>query len=71
MTAKFLLCLRHGGHPESLEPRKFYRTVDDSVAIAEGMVRVIDESGEDYLYSASCFVEIALPSSVEQQLEVA
>ncbi len=71
MTAKFVLCLSHGGHPESLEPRKFYRIVADPTAAAEGMLRVIDESGEDYLHPASCFVEVPLPSSIEQKLETA
>jgi hypothetical protein len=69
MTAKFVLCLRHGGRPESLEPRKFYRQIEDPDAAAEGMLRVIDESGEDYLHPASCFIEVPLSSSVEQQLE--
>lgn len=70
-STKFILCVDHGGYPEALEPRKFYRLVNDPSAIAEGMRRVIDESGEDYLYPASCFVELPLPSSVEARLEAA
>jgi hypothetical protein len=70
-STKFILCVDHGGHPEALEPRKFYRLVSDPTAAAEGMRRVIDESGEDYLYPAACFVELPLPSSVEAQLETA
>jgi hypothetical protein len=68
MPSKFLLCIKDGGHPESLEPRKFYEVVDDPDAAAEKMVRVIDESGEDYLHPRSCFVEVPLSSSVKRQL---
>jgi hypothetical protein len=71
MATKFVLCVNHGGNPESLEPRKFYRVIDDPAAVAEGMLRVIDESGEDYLYPVSCFLEVPLPSSVEARLESA
>jgi hypothetical protein len=71
MTAKFVLCLDHGGHPESLEPRKFYRLLADPDATAEGMLRVIDESGDDYLHPASCFIEVPLPKSIEKRLEAA
>lgn len=71
MKSKFLLCVNDGGFPESLEPRKFYRVVDDTAATAEGMARVIDESGEDYLYPRSCFVEVPLSGAVEGRLEAA
>jgi hypothetical protein len=71
MATKFLLCINDGGHPESLERRKFYEVVDDPSAVAEKMVRVIDESGEDYLYPRTCFVEVPLSSSVERQLRSA
>jgi hypothetical protein len=43
----------------------------DPGATAEGMLRIIDESGEDYLYPASCFVEVPLSRSIEKQLEAA
>ena len=64
-----MLCLDHGGYPESLEPRKLYEVIPDDKAAAEGMVRVIDESGEDYLYPQSCFAELPLSSNVEGQLK--
>ena len=57
MTPKFVRCIHDGGYPESLELRKLYRVVADPQARAAGMLRVIDESGEDYLYPQSCFVE--------------
>ena len=71
MKSKFLLCVNDGGFPESLEPRKFYRVVDDAAAAVEGMARVIDESGEDYLYPQACFVEVPLSCAVEGRLEAA
>jgi hypothetical protein len=69
MKTKFMLCINHGGFPESLEPRKFYEVIEDEKAAAEGMLRVIDESGEDYLYPGACFVEVALPGTLEGQLK--
>jgi hypothetical protein len=45
-----------------LEPRKIYRVLEDPEAEAEGMLRVIDESAEDYLFPASLFVEIEVPA---------
>jgi hypothetical protein len=71
MATKFLLCINDGGHPESLERRKFYEVVEDSAAVAEKMVRVIDDSGEDYLHPRACFVEVPLSSSIERQLRSA
>ncbi len=71
MRSKFLLCVNDGGFPEALEPRKFYRVLDDVAAAVEGMVRVIDESGDDYLYPLACFIEIPLSGAVEGRLEAA
>ena len=68
MKKKFLLCIDDGGAPESLERRKFYEVLDDAKAAEENMLRVIDESGEDYLYPQSYFVEVALPKSIENYL---
>jgi hypothetical protein len=69
--SKFVLCVNDGGYPEALEPRKFYELVPDEDAKAERMLRVIDESGEDYLYPQSCFVEVNLPQTVVAHLEAA
>lgn len=52
----------------SLEPRKLYELIDDPQAKAVGMLRVIDESGEDYLFPEQLFVRITLPESLEKQL---
>ena len=60
-TGQFLLCLNNEGYPASLEVRKVYRSLPDAVASSRGFVRVIDESGEDYLYPCNCFVAVDLP----------
>ena len=57
----YLLCIDNKGYPASLEPRKVYLSIPDRVAEAKGYVRVVDESGDDYLYPASRFVPIEVP----------
>lgn len=60
---QFLLCVKNDAYPASLEVRKIYRALPDPAASAKGFVRVVDESGEDYLYPASHFVAIDLPQT--------
>jgi len=62
-TARYLLCVKNDGYPASLEVRKVYRALPDPVAAAKNFVRVIDESGEDYLYPADRFVAIDVPQA--------
>lgn len=57
---QFALCIDNSGYLASLELFKSYRVLRDAEAADEGELRVIDESGEDYLYSARRFVPIAL-----------
>jgi hypothetical protein len=64
---QFLLCVRNRGS-EDLEPRKFYEHLPDEVASREGYVRVVDESGEDYLYPKTYFVAVRLPLEAERAL---
>ena len=64
--ARFLLCLGNEGYEASLEPRKLYRALADSTAARHQQVRVVDESGEDYLFPAALFAPIALPSKVRR-----
>ncbi len=59
---RFVLCVRNGTYKASLEPRKIYKVVDDPQAEARSLLRVIDESGEDYLFPARLFVPIELPA---------
>ena len=59
----FALCVKDGGYPESLEARKVYRVLPDADAFGHGLIRVVDESGEDYLYPEDLFVPIELPAA--------
>jgi hypothetical protein len=63
---QFAVCIKNRDFPASLELRKIYRVVPDDAAAAHKQVRVIDESGEDYLYPAEYFVSIRLPQAVEK-----
>ncbi len=65
---EFAICVRNDGYPAALETRKLYRLLPDPDAEVEGMLRVIDESGEDYLYPRDYFIPIQLPRAVEQVL---
>ena len=57
----FVICIDNDGYPASLERCKVYRLMPDAKAAEHRMVRVVDESGEDYLYPETRFVKIELP----------
>jgi hypothetical protein len=63
-TAQYLLCVRNNGYPASLQTRRLYEQLPDKEAEARGLVRVIDESGEDYLYPQKLFATVNLPLPV-------
>jgi hypothetical protein len=65
-THQLALCLRNKGYEVSLERRKIYQVLPDRDAAAHGQLRVIDESGEDYLYPATFFVLIKLPRTLRR-----
>jgi hypothetical protein len=62
----FVLCIRNDGS-DDLELRKVYQVVPDRAAVREGYVRVVDESGEDYLYPAEYFAPVRLPLAIAQE----
>ncbi len=64
MSETFAVCV--DGHGASLEKRKIYVVLRDAPAERHGMVRVIDESGEDYLYPKTYFRPIKLPDPVRK-----
>ena len=64
---RFVLCIRNGG-AEDLEPRKVYQVLPDRAAMADDYVRVVDESGEDYLYPLAYFVPVRLPAAASREL---
>ena len=68
---QFVICIRNKGYSASLEIRKLYQTVPDQAAANHQQVRVIDESGEDYLYPATYFIPVKLPQSAEKAVRLA
>jgi hypothetical protein len=64
---KFAVCVNNTDYPVSLELHKIYRIPDEDAAI-DGDLWVIDESGEDYLFSAAWFVFVELPAAVQPSL---
>ena len=65
---QFGLCLNNEGYTASLEVGKVYRVIQDDEAASHGYIRVIDESGEDYVYTTNRFHLIQLPTAVEKVL---
>lgn len=60
---RFVVCVKNSNYAASLELRKLYQVVADGAATKLGQIRVIDESGEDYLYPEEYFVAVRLPQS--------
>ncbi len=63
---QLIVCVDNEGYPASLEKRKIYVALRDASAEKVGMLRVVDESGEDYLYPKALFRSIALPQAVRR-----
>lgn len=68
---EFVVCINNKGYEASLEFGKIYQVVIDKNAEAEGLIRIIDESGEDYGYSLERFHAVALPQTLENVLRAA
>lgn len=67
-SRRFVVCVKNEGYEASLERNKIYVTIPDRAAVAEGLIRVIDEDREDYLYPADWFVAVEVPKAVELSL---
>ena len=67
-SVHFVVCLENEGYPASLQVGKLYRIVPDREAEADGLIRVIDESGEDYAFEAKRFHRISVPEVVQKAL---
>lgn len=65
---RFAVCVDNSEYPASLEMHKIYRVLPDADAASDGDIRVIDESGEDYLYPIDYLVIIELPQEVKKSL---
>jgi hypothetical protein len=66
--SRYVLCLSNTGYPASLEPRKVYRTIPDTAGAKHGLLRVVDESGEDYLYPKDMFAAVTLSRAIERAM---
>ncbi len=68
---QYVVCVSNAGYRVSLIVRRIYRTIPDRDGSKRGLVRVVDESGEDYLYPRALFVAIDLPKALGQKLALA
>jgi hypothetical protein len=68
LADRFAVCVNNSDYPASLELHKIYRVLTDTAAASEGDLRVVDESGDDYLYLAEYFVIVELPQAVKKSL---
>ncbi|MCX7837926.1 MAG: hypothetical protein N2559_00495 [Anaerolineae bacterium] len=68
MKQRFALCIDNKGYEASLISKKIYEVIPDAQAEQDDFIRVIDESGEDYLYHVSHFIFVELPVEVERAL---
>ena len=65
-SRQLVICVKNEDYPASLEKRKIYEAIPDPVAERHGQVRVIDESGEDYLFPQEYFIPVSLPKNIEE-----
>jgi hypothetical protein len=68
-NCSFVICIENKDC-EDLEKRKIYQVLSDEAAEKEGYIRVIDESGEDYLYPQSYFIVVQLPREAQEALQL-
>jgi hypothetical protein len=71
MRKHFMICVDNRGYESSLEKRKLYEVLTDRVAGRHHQIRVIDESGDDYLYPEKFFAPVRLPHITKDRLELA
>jgi hypothetical protein len=67
-TPLFAVCINNTEYPASLELHKIYRVIADEDAAQDGDIRVVDESGEDYLYPADWFAMVKLPQEIQDSV---
>ncbi len=70
MKRHFMICVENRGYEASLETRKIYEVLTDKTAEKHHQIRVIDESGEDYLYPEKYFAPVRLPLFTKEKLEL-
>ena len=67
-TKEFALCIDNSDYEASLIPGKVYRVLPDARAAKDELVRIVDESGEDYLYDKGYFVFVDFPSAIRKKI---
>jgi len=67
-TPQFVVCIDSSGYEASLELHKIYRVIPDPDAARDGDLRIIDESGEDYLYTGDRFAVIEVPKAIKRAM---
>lgn len=65
---RFVVCINNADYPASLEMNKIYQVVPDEKIELDGEMRIIDESGEDYIYQSAWFVDVRLPVAVKESV---
>jgi hypothetical protein len=70
-TRQLVICICNDEYPASLEVRKVYEVLPDTAAATHHLLRIIDESGEDYLYPEDYFMPVDLPQPVRAALRLA
>ena len=68
IKSDLFLCLKNDGYEASLERRKIYRALPDRAAAVENLIRVVDESGEDYLFPVAFFAPVKLSPSLRRAI---
>lgn len=71
IATHLVVCIDNDDYPASLEKRKIYSALSDRAALMQDMIRIVDESGEDYLYPKDCFFAIHLPKKEEKVIVLA
>jgi hypothetical protein len=71
MKKHFMICVNNRGYEASLEIRKIYEVLPDKAAERHHQMRVIDESGEDYIYPEKYFAPVRLPTITKEKLNLA
>lgn len=70
-ASQFAVCVKNDDYPAALELRKLYAIIPDKNADKAGLIRIVDESGEDYLYPAEYFMLVKLPRPVQKAVRLA
>jgi hypothetical protein len=70
MSAKYVMCIANAGNQASLTLRRVYKVIPDEKAEKRQMIRIVDDTGEDYLFSASCFVPVQIPQEGEPSFDL-